>query len=33
LAAALMLPGRFVFHCHALEHGDFGTMVQMEVER
>jgi FtsP/CotA-like multicopper oxidase with cupredoxin domain len=26
-------PGRYVFHCHALEHGDFGTMLQMEVER
>jgi spore coat protein A len=25
--------GRFVFHCHALEHGDFGMMLQMEVER
>ena len=26
-------PGRYVFHCHALEHGDFGMMLQMEVER
>jgi len=26
-------PGRFVFHCHALEHGDFGMMLQMEVEQ
>jgi spore coat protein A, manganese oxidase len=25
-------PGRYVFHCHALEHGDFGMMLQMEVE-
>ncbi len=25
--------GRYVFHCHALEHGDFGMMLQMEVER
>jgi spore coat protein A len=25
-------PGRYVFHCHALEHGDFGMMLQMEVD-
>ena len=25
-------PGRYVFHCHALEHGDFGMMLQLEVE-
>jgi spore coat protein A, manganese oxidase len=24
-------PGRYVFHCHALEHGDRNMMAQMEV--
>mgnify|MGYP001416531449 CR=1 FL=1 len=26
-------PGRYVFHCHALEHGDKAMMLQLEVER
>jgi FtsP/CotA-like multicopper oxidase with cupredoxin domain len=26
-------PGRYVFHCHALEHGDRGMMLQLEVVR
>ena len=25
--------GRYVFHCHALEHGDKAMMLQLEVER
>ena len=24
-------PGRYVFHCHAAEHGDMSMMGQMEV--
>ena len=26
-----LLPGRYVFHCHAAEHGDMSMMGQMEV--
>ena len=25
--------GRYVFHCHALEHGDKAMMLQLEVEK
>ena len=25
--------GRYVFHCHALEHGDKAMMLQLEVDR
>ena len=25
--------GRYVFHCHALEHGDKAMMLNLEVER